>query len=221
MPLDRPAGLAALAMALCFVIGFTLFGLLLAPAGYGSATVRPAEVLALAQEHLALITAWNLVIYVGSGAAVAVMAPALAHDLIEWGANETLAGVSAAFGLIWAGLMLAAAMVSNTALAAAVPLAAQDPQEAERLWYTLHMVERGLGGGNELLGGLWIWLVSHGARRGEFLPGLLCALGVITAMAGFLTLIPSLSDMAGAAFGLGSIAWLLGVAGSLALPQDR
>ncbi len=63
-----------------------------------------------------------------------------------------------------------------------------------------------LGGGNELVGGMWILLVSVAAWGSKRLPKGLNVLGVISAAAGLITLIPGLSDV-GMIFGLGSIAW--------------
>ena len=68
------------------------------------------------------------------------------------------------------------------------------------------MVVNGLGGGNEVVGGMWLFLVSVAALRTNGLPRLLGYFGMIVSVAGLLTTIPPLKDL-GAVFGLGLIAW--------------
>lgn len=70
------------------------------------------------------------------------------------------------------------------------------------------MVE-GLGGGNEIVGGLWVLLVSSAALRAGGLPRALNYLGVVIGVAGLLTVVPALGELGGAIFGLGSIAWFV------------
>jgi hypothetical protein len=80
------------------------------------------------------------------------------------------------------------------------------PAAAQALWSSIDTVTEGLGGGNELVGGLWILLVSLAAWGTGRLPTGLNVLGGISAVAGLITLVPGLSDV-GMIFGLGSIAW--------------
>ena len=68
----------------------------------------------------------------------------------------------------------------------------------------------GLGGGNEVVGALWILLLSWAALRAGGLPRALNYLGVVISVAGLLTLVPAL-EMMGVIFGLGSIVWFVWV----------
>ena len=67
----------------------------------------------------------------------------------------------------------------------------------------------GLGGGNEIVGGLWVLLVSWIALR-DVLPKALNYLGMIVGVAGIVTLVPALTEV-GAIFGLGIIVWYIWV----------
>ena len=69
---------AALICAGTYLFGFALLVTLLAPAGYGSDDIDPAKVVAFATDHHALISIWNLAIYVVNGLALAFLAVALA-----------------------------------------------------------------------------------------------------------------------------------------------
>ncbi len=64
----------------------------------------------------------------------------------------------------------------------------------------------GLGGGNELVGGLWVLLVSIAGWRTRALPRALNAVGIVSAAAGLITVIPGFEDV-GMVFGLGLIVW--------------
>jgi hypothetical protein len=67
-------------------------------------------------------------------------------------------------------------------------------------------VQNGIGGGNELVGGLWVLIVSRAAMRTDALPRALSRLGILAGAAGIVTVVPAL-EAVGAVFGLGLIAW--------------
>lgn len=72
-------------------------------------------------------------------------------------------------------------------------------------------VENGIVSGNELVGSLWVLLLSLAALRTKGLPKGLNYLGMILSVAGILTLLPAVPTYI---FGLGMIVWSiwLGVA---------
>jgi len=197
-------GLAALFEAAAFVVGFWIFFTLLEPAEYGAADVAAGRHVAFLADNRTILTVWNLVIYVAFGAFLVVLALAL-HERLK-GAAPGLATTGTAFGLIWAGLVIASGMVANIGLDAVVELAGQDPAEAAVVWRSYHFVVNGLGGGNEIVGGLWVLLISLAAVRPGGLPRPLNALGGVVGVAGLLTTVPALEPL-GAVFGLGLIAW--------------
>lgn len=67
----------------------------------------------------------------------------------------------------------------------------------------------GLGGGNEIVGGIWLLLVSWAALQIGGLPKTLNYLGVVVSVAGILTVVPALGKIGGAVFGLGLIVWFV------------
>ena len=74
-------------------------------------------------------------------------------------------------------------------------------------WQAIEPVAQGLGGsGGELLGGLWVLLVSVAALRTGRLPRVLNWLGVAIGAAGVLSVVPALNDVA-YGFGLLQIVW--------------
>jgi hypothetical protein len=81
---------------------------------------------------------------------------------------------------------------------------------AATVWAGLDAVAKGLGGGNEILGGVWVLGLSIVALRARLFPRWTNYLGVIMGVAGLMTVIPPL-EAVGAVFGLGLIAWFVAV----------
>jgi hypothetical protein len=111
-----------------------------------------------------------------------------------------------AFGLIWAGLVIASGMIANIGNSTVVALFSENQDQAVLLWLAITTVQEALGGGNEIVGGLWVLLLSWAALRSGKLPKVLNYLGVLVGLAGILTVVPAfylLMDV----FGLGQIVW--------------
>jgi prepilin signal peptidase PulO-like enzyme (type II secretory pathway) len=175
---------------------------------YTIGTAEPAESVAFVADHEATLFVWHLVILIGFGVALVPVVLALAARLRD--RAPVLAPIATAFGLIWCGLVIAAGMIANLGLGAVVELSRNDPAAAEAVWAAVDTVQNGLGGGNELVGGIWVLLVSVAAARSNSLPRGLCVLGAIAGVAGIVTILPAL-EAVGAIFGLGLVAlfaWL-------------
>jgi hypothetical protein len=117
--------------------------------------------------------AWNTTIYVVNALALAVLVVALSERLSPlpgW------AAVTRAFGLIWAALVLGAGMIANVGGGARGRSSPTIPKGQRISGPTLHAVELGLGGGNEIAGGVWILCVSIAAARAGLLPRIANAL---------------------------------------------
>lgn len=108
--------------------------------------------------------------------------------------------------MIWAGLVIASGMVANIGIAVMIKLHIGDPAAAAAVWPGYTIMVNGLGGGNEIVGGLWILLVSIAARQASALPRPLIYFGGLVGTSGLLTTIPALGEL-GSIFGLGAILW--------------
>ena len=112
-------------------------------------------------------------------------------------------------GLIWAGMLVASGLVFNFGAAAVVDLHATSATQAAAAWQAIEPVADGLGsGGGELLGGLWVLLVSLAALRTAVLPKALNWLGIVIGVAGIASVIPVLLD-GRYVFGLLQILWFI------------
>jgi hypothetical protein len=66
-----------------------------------------------------------------------------------------------------------------------------------------------MGGGNEIIGGLWTLLVSVAALRARALHRLVNYFGFVVGTAGILSAIPALGEIGGGIFGLTQIVWFV------------
>lgn len=206
MDRQKVGGVAALIEAATFIVGFVIFASVLSD--YTTGDPEPAESVAFLVDHQAAFYVFNLVIFIIFAIFLVVLALAL-HQRLKPG-SPGLADAATVFGLIWAGLTFAAGMIAIVSIEAIVDLSDTDADQAESVWASLDSVQEGLGGGIEVVGALWVALVSWAAIRARVLPLALNVLGVVIGVAGVVTLVPAL-EMFGAVFGLGLIVWFVWV----------
>jgi hypothetical protein len=197
--LQRAGGSAALLEAMIYIAVFVFYGAVFDfPAG-----VSVEQKLDLLTRHRLMLSIVNLVGYVVFGILLAVIVLALHERLKPKGA--ALAQLASIFGLVWVGLVIASGMIANIGLGEVVKLAATAPEQAWSLWRAISTVVEGVGGGNEVVGGLWVLLISCAALRADVLPRNLNRLGFLVGSAGVLTIYPA--DVLTEIFGLGQIVW--------------
>lgn len=206
--LQKMGGIAALVEALTFMIGFALYLTLLESANYGSLSVSPTQHAAFLVENQTLMYVWNLIIYVVFGIFLVVLSLALHKRLAEL--TSPLVPIATVFGLIWSVLVIASGMVANIGASLIITLYATDPVQAGNVWLSMSFVTNGLGGGNEIVGGVWVLLLSWVALQGNILPKGLNYLGLVVSVSGILTVVPAL-ELFGAIFGFGLIVWFVWV----------
>ncbi len=218
MTMQRIGGIAALVCAGTYIFGFALLVTVFADSGYGTSAIDAAEAVRFNVENQALMITWNTVIYIVNSIALAVLVVALASRLKA--ASPNWGTMALAFGLIWTTLVLGAGMIANITTERVVILAPTDFEMAVQTWEVLHAVELGLGGGNEIAGGVWILCVSIAGLLHRSFGKVVTGLGLLSGLGGFLTILPPLGDVAGAVFGLGAIAWFIAVGLALLLNRD-
>ena len=200
---QKIGGLAALYMALAYVAAMPYFLLFVK---YPS-VVDPVKKVALLVANQGSMRVMYLLTYIIFGIVLAVLALAL-YARLKDGAPG-LARAATAVGLIWAFVLVAGGMIFNSGMAAVVGLHGTDPAQAVAAWQAIEPVAQGLGGsGGEILGGLWVLLVSVAALRTRRLPRVLNWLGVVIGVAGVLSVVPALRDL-GYMFGLLQIVWFV------------
>lgn len=202
MNLQKTGGIAALYEAAAYVIGIVFFVFVV---NYPD-VIGPVQKVALLVENQVIMHIVTLVIYVVFGAFLVILVLAL-YERLNAGAPAMMQ-TATVFGLLWAFVVIAAGMIFIVGMNTVVDLYGQDPAQAATVWLAIESVFNGLGGGVEIVGGLWVLLVSWAALRAGGFPRALNYLGVLVGVAGILTVVPALEAL-GAVFGLTQIPWFV------------
>jgi hypothetical protein len=214
--LGRIGGAAALLAAGTFAYGIAMFATSLAD--YTDPDATPAKSVDFLVGHQGQLLAWHIGIFIVFGATLVPLALALRQRLV--GHAPVLVNTATVFAAIWAALMYATGMISNIGIEAVADLADTDPDRAVSVWSSIDAVTNGLGGGNELVGGIWIGLISIAGFATARLPRGLNVTGLVTAIAGLVTVVPQFEAVE-MIFGLGSIVWFIGVGVALLRRGDH
>ena len=200
--LQKPGGIAALVEGITYIIGMVIAFTILAPAW----ELAPADFVQFQADNQLFLHVWHLLIYLVNGFFLIVLVLALAERLRP--SAPAAAQISQAFGLIWAGLVIASGLIILHDIRVVSELAVHDSQQATTLWLALSAVESAIGGGIELPGGLWILLISWVGLQKRVFPRGLMFLGLVAGSAGTLSALPFLHEL-GPIFGISSILWFL------------
>jgi hypothetical protein len=210
---QRAGGIAALYIALSLLAAMPFFLLVVDYQGAGTI----AEKVALLAANYASMYAMYLASYVFYGLALGVLAFAL-YDRLRTYAPATMRAATAV-GLLWSVALVASGMIWNYGMTTIVALAKTDPAQAQLVWQAIEPVSSALGGaGGEILGGLWILLLSLVILRSGALPKLLGWFGIVFGVAGLVSVIPPLHDAA-ILFGLMLIVWFVWVGVALLMTK--
>ena len=199
--LQKAAGISAISEGLIYITAFVYFGAYWAyPAG-GSA----AEKMTYLADNQIAFSAIYFLMYVVFGVLLAVLVTGL-HERLKHTKNS-LVTIGSVFGIIWVGLVIASGMISNIGLAHAIDLMDANPEKALDLWITVSVITESIGGGNELVGGLWVLLISIAAIQEGWLPRALNYLGCLVGIAGIATIYPD--ELFTEIFGISQIVWFI------------
>ena len=201
--LQKMGGIAALYMAAAYIVGMIGFLTVVDVSG----VVDPVQKVALMVDNLAFLYTMHLIVYVVWGVFMVVLALAL-YDRLKAG-SPALAQTATVFGLFWACVIIVGGMIYNIGMQNVVDLYGKDPAQAATVWLAIDSVFEGFGGGNEVVGGIWILLLSWAALRAGELPKILNYLGVAIGVAGIISVIPALAEIFIYIFALGQIVWFV------------
>jgi hypothetical protein len=198
---QKMGGIAALLHGAAYIVGIVLLVTLASP----SMNADPAQYVAFVASHQTLMYIWNLISYWGSAITLVIMALTLYHRLK--GNSPALAQTATVFGLIWAALIICSANLMLRDGGVIANLFGKDPAQAAALRPALEAVELGIVSGNELVGSLWVLLISIAALRTREFARIFGYFGIAISTAGILTMVPGLVDTMVMVFGPGMIVW--------------
>ncbi|WHI47906.1 hypothetical protein ACJJIE_09270 [Microbulbifer sp. TRSA001] len=205
--MDRVAGISAFGMGLIYISAFVFFGAFWPFPSDGS----PIEKMTfLAENQLIFNIAYTLMYLV-----FAILLGCVVVNLYEKlkSKRREIAALASLFGAVWVGLVIASGMIANIGLAYALGLMEVSVQKAFDTWGIIYLMVESLGGGNELVGGLWVLLISIAALQIGLFSRPLNFIGVLVGVAGIATIYPD--DIFTEIFGISQIVWFIWLGFSL------
>jgi hypothetical protein len=191
--LQKMGGIAALYAGVAFIVGMLGFLLVV---GWPDDPVQQVAVLVNNQVSLHIL---YVIVYQIWAVFLVVLTLALYERLKA--DSPAVMQTATAIGIIWATVVIASGMIFNIGMDNVVDLYGEDPAQATTIWLVIESVSDAIGGGNEILGGLWVLLISWAALQSRGLPRALNYLGIVIGAAGILSALPGLGDV-GLIFGL-------------------
>ena len=199
--LQKMGGVAALYAGAAYVVGMVGFLLIV---GWPDDPVQQVAVLVENQVSMHIL---HLLIYVVWAVFMVVLALAL-YERLKAG-SPAMVQTATVFGMIWATVIIASGMIFISGMETVVDIYGKDPAQATTVWLAIDSVFDGLGGSNEVLGGIWILLISWAALRAGQLPRVLNYLGVAIGVAGIISAVPALAELFIYIFARGQIVWFV------------
>ncbi|PRX54778.1 DUF4386 family protein [Flagellimonas meridianipacifica] len=199
---QKLGGLSAILEALIYISAFIVYGGILVYPSPGASLTSRYDFLS---ENYWILSILNLTSYVLFGILLAILVLALHQRISPF--SPLLSKLASVFGVIWVGLVIASGMIANIGLEKVVDMGTESPERAMMIWSSIGIVTEGLGGGNEIVGGLWVLLLSLVTWKHKLFPRLLNFLGVFVGVAGVLTIYPL--DTFKEIFGLSQIVWFI------------
>ena len=201
--LQKMGGIAALYAGAAYVVGMVGFLTVVDV----SSVADPVQKVALMADNLAFLYTLHLIVYVVWGVFMVVLSLAL-YERLKAG-SPAIVQTATVFGIFWACVIITSGMIHNIGMENVVDLYGKDPAQAATVWLAIDSVLGGLAGSNEVLGGIWILLLSWAALRAGELPRVLNYLGVAIGVAGIISVVPALAELFIYIFALGQIVWFV------------
>ncbi|WP_299255280.1 hypothetical protein [uncultured Aquimarina sp.] len=200
--LQKIGGVCAILEALIYILAFIIYGGILVYPNTNASIVE--ELNFLSDNHL-ILSILNLVSYVLFGILLAVLVLAIHQRLKTYSA--IFSKLASTFGIIWVGLVIASGMIANIGLNSVIGIGIKEPENAMLLWSSISIISEGLGGGNEIVGGIWLLLLSIIAFKEQLFSKSLIFLGILVGIVGILTIYPL--EIFTEIFGISQIIWFL------------
>ncbi len=199
---QKIGGFSSISLGLIYILAFVIYGGILE---YPSHEASDTEKLAFLSDNYLILYSITFSSYVLFGILLTVLVIALHQQVKDGFANFSL--ITSAFGIIWVGLVIASGMIANIGLNSVLEIGIDNPEKAITTWSSIGIVSEGLGGGNEIVGGIWVLLLSTiNLKRGLFSKSL-NFLGLLVGFAGILTVLPF--DVFKEIFGISQIIWFI------------
>lgn len=208
---QRYLSVQAFALALIYIVGFSVLLVYMQP--LSDQALSHHERLLFILSNQSLYQYWMLVIYVVFGCVLVPFASGIKHYMASNGRRTTWLNASCVFAYIWSGLVIASGMIAVVGIEAistmySIESTPEHSHQINTIWIVLSLLQDSLGGGVEVVGGLWVITLAIYSIKERLFYSVFNVLGVLVGACGVLTVIPELSDLGGI-FGLAQIIWFL------------
>jgi len=200
--IQKLGGLCSISLGLIYIIAFIVYGGIIE---YPKADATEIERLNFLSDNYLILYTANLISYFLFGILLAVLVISIHQKIKNHLPNLSI--LASVFGIIWVGLVIASGMIANIALNSVIEIGIEEPQKAIAIWTSVGVVSEGLGGENEIVGGVWVLLLSIAALKYSFFSKPLNLLGLLVALTGMLTILPF--DIFKEFFGISQIVWFI------------
>ncbi|MGY3794646.1 hypothetical protein [Aquimarina sp. 433] len=201
---QKLGGICAIILGIIYIVAFIIYGAVLE---FPDADAIAIEKLKFLSDNYHILFIINFISYVLFGMLLAVLVVSTHQRIKDHFPN--FSQLTSVFGIIWVGLVIASGMISNIGLDSVITLGNTEPEKAISIWSSISIVSEGLGGGNEIVGGIWVLLLSFLGSKKEIFSKPVNIQGFIVGLAGVLTVIPV--DIFKEIFGLSQIIWFISI----------
>lgn len=197
---SRALSVSAFYCGLAYIIGMLGFLLIL------QWPDTQAEQLALLAESATTLHWLYVIVYQFWALAMLLLSVSFAHRFVA--VHPVSSTLFIVLGGVWAALVLASGFLFNASLPHTLSLYAEDQQQAMQFWQQMGVIISALGGGNELVGGIWMAVAGYLLSQTTKKPKAIIVLSWLAALAGVSSAFPGFGN-AGLVFGLVQILWFL------------
>ncbi|TPN88903.1 DUF4386 family protein [Aquimarina algicola] len=200
--LQRIGGICAIFEGVIYIVAFIMYGGILV---YPNTDANAIEKLNFLSGNYLILSLLNLMSYILFGILLTILVLAVHQRLKKYMPN--FSKLTFVFGVIWVGFVIASGMITNIGLNSVIEIGKESPENAMQIWSSINIVAEGLGGGNEIVGGIWVLFLSSIAWKKQLFSKSLTFLGLLVGIAGVLTVYPL--DIFTEIFGISQIIWFL------------
>jgi len=178
---NRVTGVAAIGLSLIYIFAFVYYGAFWSFPGQSDVQTK----MNFLAEHQSIISAVSFITYILFGLVLSILVAGTVRCLQQ--AGEMQKSITAAFGYLWVGLVIASGMIAISGVGYAIKLANTDAQKAFDAWSLMMTLAQSIGGDNEIVGAVWVLLVSVLALKANVFSKFLHYLGIIVGLTGVAT----------------------------------
>lgn len=168
--------------------------------------ISPEQVLASLLLDVILFLSWHVIVYFVYGLSLLLLTISIFMLAVKREPEKAIAVL--VVGALWSGFMLISGGVSVETIHKVAELYPHNSEAAIHLWLTMKVVLESVGGGNELIGAVWVLLVSQLFNGTNYWLKATRNAGFLIAIVGLGTLLDK-SEVCTSLFGVSLLLWFV------------